>query len=147
MKKLFLMWLAWCLPAFVLFAQNNTDDITGVWLTENGKAHVKIEKIGAKYFGRIIWLKEPNNEEGKPKMDKNNTDPKLRTAPLLGIRLLKDFQYKGKGLWENGTIYDPENGKTYSCKITMKDKDVLNIRGFIGVSLIGRTSVWKRVNK
>ena len=121
------------------------DLILGVWESGSGKARVKIDKLGEKYFGRIVWLREPNNEEGKPKVDKNNPDEKLRNTPLLGYRMLKDFVYTGEKNWEEGTIYDPENGSTYSCEITMTDENTLDVRGFIGLSVFGRTDVWKRV--
>ena len=121
------------------------DLILGVWESGSGKARVKIDKLGEKYFGRIVWLREPNNEEGKPKVDKNNPDEKLRNTPLLGYRMLKDFVYTGEKNWEDGTIYDPENGSTYSCEITMTDENTLDVRGFIGLSVFGRTDVWKRV--
>jgi len=121
------------------------DLILGVWESGSGKARVKIDKQGDKYVGRIVWLREPNNEEGKPKVDKNNPDEKLRNTPLLGYRMLKDFIYTGEKNWEEGTIYDPENGSTYSCEITMTDENTLDVRGFIGLSVFGRTDVWKRV--
>ena len=121
------------------------DVLLGVWESGSGKARVKIDKLGEKYFGKIVWLREPNNEEGKPKVDKNNPDEKLRNTPLLGYRMLKDFVYTGEKNWEDGTIYDPENGSTYSCEITMTDENTLDVRGFIGLSVFGRTDVWKRV--
>ncbi|MFM7193617.1 MAG: DUF2147 domain-containing protein [Bacteroidota bacterium] len=121
------------------------DGILGVWESGSGKARVKIDKMGDKYVGRIVWLREPLNEEGKPKVDKNNPDEKLRSAPLLGYRMLRDFIYAGDKRWEDGTIYDPENGSTYSCEINMTDENTLDVRGFIGVSMFGRTDVWKRV--
>jgi len=131
--------------SLVLSAQTESDAILGVWESGSGKARVKIDKAGEKFTGRIVWLREPNNDEGKPKTDKNNPDEKLRSTPLLGYRLLRDFQYKGDKTWEEGTIYDPENGSTYSCTIKMTDANTLDVRGFIGVSLFGRTDVWKRV--
>lgn len=121
------------------------DQIIGIWEPSNGKARVKIEKIGKKYFGRIVWLREPvDPDTGKPKVDKNNPDEKMRNTPLKGYRLLKDFVYTDKNTWSEGTIYDPESGTLYSCEINMK-KDVLNIRGYVGVKLLGRTDTWKRL--
>lgn len=122
------------------------DRLIGVWEPSHGKARVKIEKIGGKYYGKIVWLREPNDPAtGAPKVDKNNPDESQRTAPLRGYRLLKDFTYGGNDEWSEGTIYDPENGSTYSCIITMKDANTLDIRGFIGVKALGRTDVWKRL--
>lgn len=132
------------LPAHA-WGQSDAEKILGVWETGSGKARVKIDKSGEKYVGKIVWLREPNNEEGKPKVDKNNPDENLRTVPLLGYRMLKGFSYTGSNTWEDGTIYDPENGSTYSCEITMTDENTLDVRGFIGVSVFGRTDVWKRV--
>lgn len=127
-------------------AQSNADDLIGVWEPSHGKARVKIEKIGEKYYGKIVWLREPNDEEtGEPKTDRNNPDEALRSTPLRGYRILKDFVFTGDGEWTEGTIYDPENGNNYSCTIKMKDENTLDIRGYIGVSAFGRTDVWKRL--
>jgi uncharacterized protein (DUF2147 family) len=144
MKRFILLFLAQLL-SLAIFAQTESDAILGVWESGSGKARVKIDKAAEKFTGRIVWLREPNNDEGKPKTDKNNPDEKLRSTPLLGYRMLRDFQYKGGKTWEEGTIYDPENGSTYSCTIKMTDENTLDVRGFIGVSLFGRTDVWKRV--
>ncbi len=121
------------------------DEIVGLWEPSNGKVRIKIERIGTKYYGKIVWLRDPIDPvTKKPKTDKNNEDEKMRNVPLRGYRLLKDFTYKGKNKWEDGTIYDPESGSLYSCVIS-KDKDVLNIRGYVGVKALGRTDTWKRV--
>ncbi len=145
-KSLFSLLAAFFLSTMLTFSQEEGDRIIGVWEPSNGKARVKIEKIGNKYFGKIVWLKEPDDPEtGKPKTDKNNPDESMRTVPILGYRILKDFTYRGKNVWDEGTIYDPENGSTYNCKITMTDENTLDIRGYIGVSVFGRTDVWKRL--
>jgi uncharacterized protein (DUF2147 family) len=122
-----------------------SDKIVGVWESGNGKARIKIDRTGDTYTGKIVWLREPLNEEGKPKVDKNNPDETMRSTPLLGYKLLKAFRYKSDLTWEEGTIYDPENGSTYSCSIRMTDPNKLDVRGYIGVSLFGRTDVWTRV--
>jgi uncharacterized protein (DUF2147 family) len=144
--------VAWILVAlsvlsFAPLEQNTAgDQLLGVWEPSNGRARVKVERIGNKYYGRIVWLIEPNDPEtGKPKTDKNNPDPALQNVPLKGYRMLKDFVYQEDGTWSGGTIYDPLNGSTYSCVIKMKDKNTLDIRGYIGVQALGRTDVWKRL--
>lgn len=121
------------------------DKIIGVWEVGSGKARVKIFSYGNKFGGKIVWLKEPNYPEGGAKVDRNNPDESLRTKPLLGYTNLTGFEAKGDGKYEGGTIYDPENGSTYNCVITMTDDNTLEVRGYIGVSLFGRTDVWKRV--
>jgi len=125
--------------------KKEADRVLGVWTSESGLARVKISKIGKKYFGKIIWLKVPiDPDTKKPKLDKLNPDEKLQKAPVKGLRMFKNFVYAGDDLWNKGTIYDPKKGKTYSCKITMKDINTLSIRGYVGISLIGRTSIWSR---
>ena len=132
--------------AFGAIAQAEADRLTGVWEPSHGKAKVKIDKIGSKYYGRIVWLKEPIDEETKkPKVDKNNPDEKLRSTPLRGYRILKDFVYSDENEWSEGSIYDPENENTYNCVIKMTDENTLDIRGYIGISTFGRTDVWKRL--
>lgn len=126
--------------------KDDPDALLGLWLPSNGKARIHIYKENEKYYGRIVWLKEPNDPEtNKPKLDKNNPEEELRKKPLLGFIMIKDFAYEGDGVWEDGTIYDPQNGSTYSCEITLKDANTIEVRGYIGVSLFGRTDVWKRL--
>jgi uncharacterized protein (DUF2147 family) len=132
---------------FNLKAQTQgADAITGIWLTASGKAQVKITQSGNYFYGRVVWLKEPMDADNKIKVDKKNPDQSKRSTPIMGIKLLSGFEYTGNHTWEDGTIYDPENGKTYQCKITQEQPNILSIRGFIGFSVIGRTEQWKRVN-
>ncbi|MBW7846353.1 MAG: DUF2147 domain-containing protein, partial [Bacteroidia bacterium] len=83
---------------------------------------------------------------GKPKVDINNPDAINRTHPLIGLNMLLGFEHSGGNKWEKGTIYDPESGKTYSCKIELINATTINIRGYIGISLIGRSDTWKKVS-
>lgn len=124
--------------ASCLFAQSKADDLIGTYMTDKNEGMVEITKRDSKYFGKLIWTKTPG------KLDENNPDKTQRSEKLAGKEILKDFSYDD-GTWENGTIYDPKNGKTYSCKITRDDKGNLNVRGFIGVSMIGRTTFWVKV--
>lgn len=122
----------------------NADVVIGTWLTASGKAKVQIYQEGDKYYGKIVWLKIPTYEDGKPKTDKNNPDKAKQSEPLLGLNMLKNFEFDDDE-WEDGTIYDPENGKTYSCTIKYRDGK-LDLRGYIGISLIGRTQTWYKVS-
>ena len=121
---------------------NNPDDVLGFWMTEGDKAKIEIYKEGGKYHGKIVWLKEPLNEEGKQKLDKENPDKALRNKPILGIRLIKNFVFDD-GQWEDGEIYDPESGKTYSARMKLKNGE-LDVRGYIGAPMFGRSVVWTR---
>ena len=116
----------------------------GIWTNEEGKAKFEIYKCGEKLCGKIVSLKEPLRN-GKPKLDENNPDKKLRSKPLIGLPFMKDFEYDGDNKWDEGTIYDPESGKTYSCYMKMVSKDKMEVKGYIGISLIGRTQHWTRV--
>ena len=148
MKNSLLTFLLVAFTTLTSFVYQDTegDRLIGVWEPSNGRARVKVEKIGSKYYGKIVWLKEPTDPVTKQaKIDKNNPDPALQNIPLKGYRNLKDFVYSGKNEWNEGTIYDPLNGSTYSCTINMKDKNTLEIRGYIGVSALGRTDIWKRL--
>jgi uncharacterized protein (DUF2147 family) len=128
--------------------------VLGRWLTEagdqGGRAHVEISRQGERLVGRIVHLEEPNFEAGhpragKPKVDLENPDPKLRERPIIGLQILQGFTYAGDGKWTGGTVYDPANGKTYKAQITLQGRDTLALRGYIGVPLLGRTSTWRRV--
>lgn len=149
LKTAFLLFAALLFSAGNIMAQDfKKDDILGVWLNEDEDAHIEVYKDGDLYFGKIIWLKFPIDEEtGKPKLDKHNPDPELQKRPSLGIELLTNFEWDGDNEWDEGDIYDPKSGKTYSCYIVMKEYDLLKIRGYIGISLIGRTTYWTRVKE
>lgn len=150
MQRIFILITLVLLGLSSAFAQESAeaDRLTGVWAPSNGKVYVKIDRIGNKYYGRIVWLKEPiDPETGKPKVDANNPDEKMRDTPLKGYRMLKDFVYQGDDEWAEGTIYDPQNGSTYNCVIKMTDENTLDIRGYVGVQTFGRTDTWKRLQK
>ncbi len=127
------------------------DAIIGSWNTEDRDAVIEIYRCGASYCGRITWLKEPNytaedknGKEGQPKVDVNNPNPALRKRTLVGLELMHDFYYAGNNLWKGGNIYDPERGKTYSALMRLISPNTLHLKGYIGIPLFGRTSVWTR---
>lgn len=125
------------------------DDILGVWMNEDKDAHVEITRDGDIFNGKIVWLDEPIDEvTGKPKLDDDNVDESLRNRPVMGLLLLEEFVFDGDDEWEDGQIYDPKNGKTYSCYMEFEDEDdksTLKIRGYVGISLLGRTTYWTKV--
>lgn len=146
MKNLLFIFALLASPLFSIAQDADADRLLGVWEPSNGKARVKVEKIGNKYYGKIVWLKEPlDPATNLAKVDKNNPDESVRNVPLKGYRMLKDFTFSDKDEWSNGTIYDPENGSTYKCIIKMTDNNTLDIRGYIGIEALGRTDIWKRL--
>ncbi len=131
-------------------AQGKPDKIVGYYLTYDDdtkaeKSQVQIYKDpNGKYYGKIVWLKEPN-KNGKPKVDDKNPEAKYQNRPIIGLEILKSFTFdKSNDEWSNGTIYDPTSGKTYSCNINFKSATELKIRGYIGISLIGKTAYWTK---
>ena len=128
--------------AFLGASAQSADDVLGKWKTGSGDAHVEIFKRGGKYFGKIVWLKEPLREDGTEKLDRENPDEALRSRKILGLEMLEGFEFDDDE-WEDGTIYDPKSGKTYSCVMELED-GILKVRGYIGISLIGRTDEWTR---
>jgi len=127
------------------FAQTS-DNILGVWLTQEQKSKIEIFKKGDKFFGKVIWLRDPLNDEGQPKVDKNNPDESMIKRPIMGLEILQNFEFDDKDMWEDGKIYDPTNGKTYSCQMEI-DEGELEVTGYVGFSWIGRTVRWTRVTE
>lgn len=142
-NKLILIVIVLSVIPFTLQVQQ-ADAIVGKWYTQDEDAQVEIFKEGDVYHGKMVWLKEPT-ENGKPKVDENNTDKAKRDRPILGMRLLSDFVHDGD-TWEDGTIYDPRNGKSYSSIIKLVDKDTMEVRGYVGIAAFGKTVEWTRVN-
>lgn len=132
------------LGTVTLFAQSGNsssgDAILGEWINSEKDAKIEIYKKDNQYFGKIIW------GTGGDTKDSKNPDPKLRSRDLVGLSILKNFVFDGKKTWTDGTIYDPKDGKTYSCKLTHTSANILNIRGFVGISLFGRTETWTKFN-
>ena len=117
--------------------------IEGKWKTiddETGKAKSIVEifkKNDGKYYGKIQQLmQKPTNDNCvKCKDDRKN-------KPLIGLEIIRGLEKDGDE-FTGGTITDPKNGKTYKCTIT-RDGNKLNVRGYIGFSVIGRTQVWQK---
>lgn len=138
---------------FAAASNNGADAIVGLWKTEpnpNGYAIVKITHDGTTFNGRIVWLEKPvygpsEPRPGQPRVDLHNPDPALRNRPIMGLEMLKGFVYKGHNMWKKGTIYDPNVGKTYKCKMWLEGNDTLKVRGYIGFSFLGRNVTWYRV--
>jgi uncharacterized protein (DUF2147 family) len=141
---------------FLLFAVVSTcyavgDDILGVWYNQEKDARIEMIKCGELYCGKVVWLKEPNypadsqdGVPGTPKLDRNNPKPELKKVPIIGLQIVHDFMFVDDNVWKGGKVYDPKNGKTYSGKITLVSSHQLNLRGFIGITLLGRTAIWTR---
>ena len=121
------------------FTQPNTNspqEITGVYWSPKKDAKIEIYMQGQRYFGKSIWV-------ANPAKDVKNPSKTLQGREVLGVELLSHFTYDN-GIYSGGEIYDPESGKTYSCKMTLEGNR-LKVRGYIGISLFGRTEYFERI--
>jgi uncharacterized protein (DUF2147 family) len=116
--------------------QPAADAITGLYWSPKKDAKIEVYKKSDKYYGKSVWV-------AVPRKDLSNPDKILREREVLGIELLNGFIYKDAG-YAGGTIYDPESGKTYDCKMSLEGNH-LKVRGFIGISLFGRTEIFERI--
>lgn len=141
MRNLFAILIFTGIAATYSAAQaQSSSDIVGLWMPSEGTAYVKVfkEKGKEKYHGRIVWLREPNDEQGKPKHCPNGD-------PIMNMLNLRNFVFED-GEWTEGTIYDPKSGNTYYCSIEMVNKNKLEVRGSLDpYGIVGRTDVWVRM--
>jgi len=121
------------------------DEIIGTWAMENGESKIRLYKQHGEFFGKMIWSKDMYEADGKTsKKDVNNTNVNLRERFLKDLTILEHFKFD-KDEWSDGKIYDIKSGKTYSCTIKLKNQDVMLVRGYIGISLLGKTVSFNRV--
>jgi uncharacterized protein (DUF2147 family) len=114
----------------------NGDEIIGLYWSPKKDAKIEIFKRNNRYYGRSVWV-------ASMRKDVKNPEETLKNRELLGIELLTGFSFIGDS-YADGKIYDPESGKTYDCKMSLTDK-ILKVRGYIGVSLFGRTEIFEKI--
>lgn len=119
----------------------NEADIEGRWLSGDKTGWIEIRLIDGKPVGIAAGATDPADAG---RVDTLNPDPALRDRSLLGITILHGFDYAGEHVWKGGTIYDPNSGNTYKSTMTLVDRNTLKVRGYIGVSLFGRSDTWTR---
>jgi uncharacterized protein (DUF2147 family) len=126
------------------FGAEEQRGVFGVWLTEGRDSKLEIYPCGDKACAKVIWMKHPtyvNSKDGPigtDKMDRQNPDPALRNRPILGLQVMEGLTLESEW-WHKGSCYDPQSGKHYQCKMHLESPTELKLRGFIGVSLIGRS--------
>jgi uncharacterized protein (DUF2147 family) len=141
--KVWTLFAAILLTATTAFG-DGPSDVLGLWKTDGGDSQLELFKCGEKFCGKIVWLKVPSYIDsndgpvGRTKVDRKCPDPLLRKRPILGLQVMKGLTATGSNHWENGICYDPETGKSYKCKMQLKSPNRLEMRGYIGISLIGR---------
>jgi len=127
---------------FVAPAHADPAAVAGTWMNEDGDGLIEIRIDGQDIRGTIIG--SPIEDPERPTTDIHNPDAALRDRPLVGLTILSGFSYDGDGAWSGGFVYDPNNGKTYRAKLKLADRNTLKLRGYIGISLLGRTETWTR---
>jgi uncharacterized protein (DUF2147 family) len=116
----------------------------GVWIDDTGDGAVKIDVCGNTLCGKIVWLRNPLNDEGKPKHDRHNPEPSQQNRPICGLPVLGDLTSVPEGGFDNGWVYDPKEGKSYSVAIVAQSADQLSVTGYKGIKLLGKTFMWTR---
>jgi uncharacterized protein (DUF2147 family) len=134
-----LLMLGFLLLCDILLADEAQTKIAGNWLTETKDGIIQISQAtDGTLQGRIIGGNEPG------KLDTKNPDATKRTLPLRGQVILYGLKYDGDGKWSGGSIYDPNGGSTYRCKVELNSDGTLKVRGFVGVALLGKSQRWTR---
>ena len=143
MKNIILILLFSVISIFT-FSQTNAD-LVGQWYNAEDNIVVTLFEDRQMVSGKVTWMKYPNDENGNPKTDLLNPDESLRNRESVGMIMMSSFAHIAGNVWDNGKLYDPKKGKTYTGIITLKDENTLNLRGYIGLSFIGRySSNWTR---
>ena len=135
--------LLFAFVGLLAFSQTNAD-IVGEWYNAEKDAVITLFEENETVSGKITWMQFPNDDKGNPKTDPLNPDEKLKSRARMGMVMMTDFIYIEGKVWDNGKLYDPKKGKTYSGMMTLKDKNTIDLRGYIGFSFIGRSSTWTR---
>lgn len=140
----------------------------GVWIDHTGRGAVEIAPCGAlappggaapppapsakpaeptNLCGRIVWLQDPNDEKGKPLIDTLNKNPAKRGAPICGLQIIGDAKPQSDGSWDNGWIYDPEQGSAFDVELRLRNPETLQVKGYLGVKFLSETYVWRRAKQ
>jgi uncharacterized protein (DUF2147 family) len=117
----------------------------GVWLHDNKRIEIEIAPCGDRLCGKLVWFRWPNDAQGLPLVDLNNPDPALRSRPLLGLTVLQDLRRTGENTWEDGNIYNPDDGVNYNAAMSIQDDGSLRVRAYVLIPLFGKTFIWTRI--
>ncbi|MEX1108027.1 MAG: DUF2147 domain-containing protein, partial [Dongiaceae bacterium] len=113
------------------------ESLLGVWLYENQRIHIEIFPCEDRFCGKIVWLKFPNDDQGEPITDIENPDPALRDRALMGLLLLKDLRQTGPRSWEDGQIYNPDDGQHYQADMEMRADGIVDMRAYVLMPMLG----------
>ena len=119
--------------------------LVGVWLHANERIQVEIAPCNDRLCGKIVWFRWPNDAEHLPLVDVKNPDSALRTRPLLGLVVLRELRSAGPRSWQDGRIYNPDDGQEYKARMSIEDDGTLRVRAYVLLPLLGKTQRWTRV--
>ena len=118
-------------------------ELTGIWVTDDGLGAVEFAACGGSMrCGHIVWIKDPLDKDGHPIRDTKNPDPVAREKPLCGAEIVKNLKHQDDGSWDEGTVYDPGEGKSYSVAIKVLPDGNLEVTGYMGTKLLSETMIW-----
>ncbi|GET46246.1 DUF2147 domain-containing protein [Capnocytophaga felis] len=134
-----------CLLVFVSIFALQAQSVLGKWKTvddETGKEKsiVEIYEKNGLIYGKLVELLEEKNKNAVC----SACSGKNKNKPYLGLIIITDLKKDGDE-WSGGKILDPKTGKEYKCNMTLENSNKLKVRGYVGISLIGRTQYWQRV--
>lgn len=124
-----------------LKAQNPADKIIGVWLNDDKTTKIEFSKTGNTYSGKIVWLAQPNDDNGNPRLDKNNPDPDKRNQKVLGLTIITGLKYSNNK-WSGGTMYGPKRGQYANCTFILKSAGQLQIT--VSKGILSETKTWTK---
>lgn len=125
-------------------AQPAMPPAVGVWIDHTGRGAVEIIPCPEGLCGRIVWLQQPNDKSGQLLRDENNEDRSKRSQPICGLQIIGGLKLQSDGSWDNGWIYDPEQGSKFDVELRLRSPDQLQVKGYKGVKFLSETYQWKR---
>jgi len=126
------------LALLVAAATPATADPSGTWLTQSGDTKVHIARCSNSYCGTIVWQKTPSN-------DTKNPDPAKRSRPLVGVQMIHGMTASGANQW-SGQLYNPQDGKTYTGKLSLEGGDRMKLSGCVMGGLFCKSQTWTKSN-
>jgi len=131
------------------FAQD-AQKIVGIWWNDTKTSKIEVKEDNGKFIGTVVYINPSKYVNGEPEKDTKNPDAKLRSRSRLGLQILSGLKYSASDKqWLSGSIYDPDNGKTYDCFAWFdEDPNLLSIKGYVaGIKWLGRSTKWTRVTE
>jgi uncharacterized protein (DUF2147 family) len=126
----------------------------GVWIDHTGRGAVEITPCvpdtppgGSNLCGRIVWMQNPNDAKGQPLRDTLNKNAARRSSPICGLQIIGDVKPQPNGSWDNGWIYDPEQGSSFDLELQLRNPETLQVKGYMGMKFLSETYVWRRAKE